>query len=236
MTDLPTTFVTITSAGRTKRVEDYSGAPRGLAELDRQIDDAARTGAGFDWTDRRCGRWSVMAGRRRARSAPSCYARRSSTTASMVTGLLEIGADPNGAYYSTNTPPLMMVRSAAAVRALIEPGAVSAARNDNGGTPLGWALYLAPDVTAVLLQAGGQAACRGNAGVVKLLLDAGASPSRHVGATSALDCARQGKDNARLRRPPVLDSKPPFVADFNGMIALLERALARRKQGNGRLV
>jgi hypothetical protein len=43
MSDLPTTFVTITREGRTKRIEDYFGAPDGLKELERQIDDAART-------------------------------------------------------------------------------------------------------------------------------------------------------------------------------------------------
>jgi Domain of unknown function (DUF6438) len=43
VTDLPTTFVTITRAGRTKRVEDYYGAPEGLRELEQQIDESART-------------------------------------------------------------------------------------------------------------------------------------------------------------------------------------------------
>ena len=43
VTDLPTTFVTITSEGRTKRVEDYFGAPESLQELEQQIDDAAVT-------------------------------------------------------------------------------------------------------------------------------------------------------------------------------------------------
>jgi hypothetical protein len=43
VTDLPTTFVTITSEGRTKRVEDYFGAPESLQEFEQQIDDAAGT-------------------------------------------------------------------------------------------------------------------------------------------------------------------------------------------------
>ena len=41
--DLPTTVVTITRAGQSKRVEDYIGAPQGLKELEREIDDLART-------------------------------------------------------------------------------------------------------------------------------------------------------------------------------------------------
>jgi hypothetical protein len=43
VTDLPTALVTITRAGRTKRVEDYYGAPEGLKELEQQIDQTART-------------------------------------------------------------------------------------------------------------------------------------------------------------------------------------------------
>ena len=43
ITDLPTTFVTVTRDGRTKRIEDYFGAPKSLSDLERQIDDAAQT-------------------------------------------------------------------------------------------------------------------------------------------------------------------------------------------------
>ncbi len=43
VTDLPTTFVTITRGGRTKRIMDYYGAPGGLHQLEAQIDEAAGT-------------------------------------------------------------------------------------------------------------------------------------------------------------------------------------------------
>ena len=43
ISDLPTTYVTITANGRTKRVEDYFRAPAGLKDLERAIDEAART-------------------------------------------------------------------------------------------------------------------------------------------------------------------------------------------------
>jgi hypothetical protein len=43
ITDLPTTFVTITANRQTKRIEDYFGAPRELKQLEIQIDEAART-------------------------------------------------------------------------------------------------------------------------------------------------------------------------------------------------
>ena len=43
VTDQPTTFVTVTMDGRSKRVEDYFGAPELLHQLERAIDEAART-------------------------------------------------------------------------------------------------------------------------------------------------------------------------------------------------
>ena len=101
-----------------------------------------------------------------------------------------------------------------------------------------------PDVTELLLKAGVQvdqltdsdgrtalwrAACGGDVGVVKLLLDAGVNPTLGPGGMSAVDCAREGRENTRLRRPSVLDGKPPFNEDFDGVIALLEQALAKRK-------
>jgi hypothetical protein len=42
ITDLPTTFVTVTRGGRTKRIEDYFGAPESLKKLERAIDETAR--------------------------------------------------------------------------------------------------------------------------------------------------------------------------------------------------
>jgi hypothetical protein len=41
--DLPTKIVTITVNGRTKRVEDYVGAPDAIDEFEREIDEAAGT-------------------------------------------------------------------------------------------------------------------------------------------------------------------------------------------------
>ena len=43
VTDQPTTIVTITVNGRTKRVENYLGAPDALVEFERAIDEAAGT-------------------------------------------------------------------------------------------------------------------------------------------------------------------------------------------------
>ena len=245
MTDLPTAYVTITRGGRSKRVEDYLGAPQALKQLEQLIDDTARTNRWIrldPQTLRQLVRdgWSPSSEER----AELLRKALQHDEVDVVKALLETGADPNAAYYGTNTPPLMMVRSAAATRALLEGGASPFAKNDNDGTPLGWAVHIGPDVAELLLKAGvpvdqptdsdgrtalWQAACQGDVGIVKLLLNVGANPTLGPGETSAVDCARQGRENARLRRPPVLDSRPPFNEDFDGVIALLEQALAKRK-------
>ena len=43
VSDLPTTFVSIRSGGRSKRIDDYFGAPKALRDLEREIDLAAGT-------------------------------------------------------------------------------------------------------------------------------------------------------------------------------------------------
>ena len=238
---LPTAYVTMTRDGRSKRVEDYLGAPQGLKQLEQLIDDTART--------KRWIRLDVQTLQQLVREgwSPSSEERAEllrkalqHDEVDLVKALLEIGADPNAAYGQTKTPPLMMVLSSAAARALLEAGATPFVTDDNGGTPLGWAVHLEPDVTELLLKAGAQAdqptdwhgrtalwdaACWGKVGVVKLLLNAGANPTLAPDGTSAVDCARQGRKNTRLRATPVLDSDE----DFDGVIALLEQALARRK-------
>jgi hypothetical protein len=50
VTDLPTTFVSITRAGVTKRVEDYYGAPHSLHDLELLIEDVAQTAR---WVERK---------------------------------------------------------------------------------------------------------------------------------------------------------------------------------------
>ena len=79
------------------------------------------------------------------------------------------------------------------------------------------------------------AACRGNLGVVRLLLSAGADPGISPHGISALECARRAREDARTRRPSILDGKRPYVQDFDGVIATLEQALAKRKNRSGRL-
>jgi len=244
VTDNPTTFVTVVLNGRTKRIEDYVGAPKEVKQFEQQIDDAART--------KRWIRLDQLALTQMVKEgwSPSVEERAEllrnallHDDVDVVKGLIEIGADPNGVYYNTNTTPLMMVRSAAAARALLEAGALPSARNENGLTAMWWATHFAPDVTEALLKAGAQpdqpsdssggtplfhAACSGNAGVVKLLLDAGADPAVRPQDVSALECAQRGRESARTRPPLASEFKQPFEPDFDGVIALLEKAHARR--------
>jgi len=243
VTDQPTTFVSITGNGRSKRVEDYVGAPESLKRLEEQIDEAART---VRWVRidaqtlqelvRRG--WSPTA---KERSDLLRIAIRHDDVA-VIKGLIGLGADPNGKYFETNTTPLMMVRSAAAARVLLEAGASPSARNDNGYTPLAWATHLASDVTDLLLKAGARvdgrdndgrtalwdAACYGNFLVVHLLIRAGADPT--VGDMAPLKCSQKAREDARVLKPSVLDDKPPFTRNFDFTIAELQQAIANPNQ------
>jgi hypothetical protein len=239
LTDLPTAFVTVTRGGRSKRVRDYLGAPEALKELEHLIDDTAGTKR---WIrlDAQTLQQLVRDGWLPSRRTRTELLRKAlqGDEVDMVKALLEIGADPNAAS-SRGKTPLRTVRSAAAARALLEAGAIPFAKDANDGTPLGWAVYFGPDVVEVLLKAGVpadeptdsdgrtallHAACVGDVGIVKVLLEAGANPTLRPDGTSALDCAREARED-RLRRSSGLDS----YEDFDGVIALLEQALAKRK-------
>jgi hypothetical protein len=246
VSDLPTAFVTMTREGRTKRVEDYYGAPEALKQLEGQIDEAARTKR-WILLDASTLEQLVRDGWSPTPEERSELFRRAieEDELAVVKGLIGLGADPNGGYFGTNTPPLMLVRSAGAARLLIDAGANPNAMNDNGGTPLGWSVYLAPDVGQLLLKAGAhvdgasdrdgrtplwRAACAGNTDLVGVLLAAGADPTVSVSGKSALACTREAREAAARRKPSLLDEKPPYVVDFDRTIAQLEQALARRSR------
>ena len=162
----------------------------------------------------------------------------------MIEALLHMGQDPNKPSGEADVLPLTTVRSAAAARALLAAGASPVARDTRGETALGRAAWLAPDVTETLLKAGAPAdlqisldggtaliaaAGRGNVGAVRLLLAAGANPFHRVRDTSALEAARKGKEvEQSLARFPSIGA-PPFVKDFDAVIALLEAATAKKR-------
>jgi hypothetical protein len=247
VTDLPTAFVTIARDGRWKRIEDYVGAPESLHELEQAIDDAART---VRWIriDEATLRQRVSEG-----WSPSAGARGTMLREALehdelpvVARLLQMGIDPNAPLPGTTLGPLMFVQSAAAARALIDAGASPSGAGDGQPAPLLVAARLAPEVARTLLDAGARAdqpfdsagrtalwhaAGAGNAGVVKVLLEAGGNPAVRPDDITPLECAREGKAMAvrRLRLPRFGEEKPAFVEDFDKTIALLEQALAARR-------
>jgi hypothetical protein len=245
ITDGPTTFVWVTSGGRSKSVEDYIGAPEGLRQLEKQIDDTART---KHWItlDEPTLREMVRAGWTPSAQEGAELLRKAlqEDNVSVIKALLENGVDPNGTNYGTNMTPLLIVQSAAAAGALLEAGANPSVRTQRGVTPLIHAPQFAPELTEVLLKTGIpadqqdvdgrtallQASCLGNARVVKILLARGADPTRHTDRASPLGCARDGKDYERLYPQRLIEIDSPFIKDFDAVIALLEQALAIRQR------
>ncbi|HET9191240.1 MAG TPA: ankyrin repeat domain-containing protein [Vicinamibacterales bacterium] len=243
VTDLPTTFVTVTMAGRTKRVEDYVGAPPDLRELEREVDAVANTRR---WlridgpTLRRLAGNGQLSPRQREKFLLEALLY---DDVDVLTALLDLGVEANAPYGEGNFLPIVMVQSAAAARALIAAGASVVARDERGESALGRAASRPPELTEVLLKAGAPAdlqvdldgstaliwaASLGNIGVVRLLLAAGANPFHRARDSSALEAARKGRESERQRRFPRLEPGR-FVQDFDGVIAALEEALARKR-------
>ena len=244
--DLPTTIVTIIAEGTSKRVEDYFGTPPGLKELERRIDEAARTRRWISLDEETLEQmlqsgWSPTLVER----AELLRRALNNDDAEVVRRLMALGEDPNITYFESHTTALMLARSAAVTRVLLDAGANPNVINDNGGTPLGHATYLASDVAEALLQAGAfvdapflndqtaliHAACVGNAGVVAVLLDAGANPAvrSFPSGASAIDCAREARGVARSLKHTLIE-QPPYAQDFDRVIPLLQRALERQKR------
>lgn len=245
VTDRPTTIVTVTRGGRSKQVIDYLGAPEGLKALERQIDDIART--------RRWIRFDAPILKQMIKDgwSPSPEERTKVFDAALshddvdvVAVLISTGIDPNQRQFGDRTP-LMMIRSAAAARLLLDAGASPNAKDEDGLTPLGWAAQLAPEVTELLLKGGSRvnestskdgetplwfAACEGNVGVVQMLLDHGADPNLGPPNRSLLQCVREHQELARLYPPKLLEFGLQFDQDFDRVRALIEQALANGKR------
>jgi hypothetical protein len=250
-TGLQKTIVTVTHDGRTKRIEATLGAPDGLRELQEQIDRAART--------QRWVRIDVATLQEMMETghlpSPDELGRllRSALYADevdVIEALLVSGADVNRLPGDDHqgigpTRPLLIVRSAAAARALITAGADVWAPDDYGQTPMMKAADVDREVAGVLLKAGAavdmidregntalvRAARSGNTGVVRLLLSAGANPAYRAPWGTALDLARQAQESERRWNslPPEFETRP-FGRDFDGVIAALEQALAARRR------
>ena len=242
VTDLPTTVVTITANGRTKRVEDYIGAPDILAPFEREIDEAARTQ-----------RWIFLDEdtlEALLRSGWSASGDEGATLLRQAIGrddvavarrLIEMGGDLDGP--GTNRlPPLLQARSGSMVELLVKAGADPNQRPVDAvaaWTPLMSTSYKDAAVAEALLKAGARvddsdggrtalwyAACAGNWRVVTVLLRAGAN-ARGAADMSAVECTRGARQDELNRRRTVLDRGRPTVEDFDQVIALLESAEKR---------
>ena len=245
VTDLPTKLVTVTARGRTKRVANYLGGPEGLGAFEREIDEAAGTK-----------RWIFVDEASLDSLLRSGWTPTSDEGAQLLRGaierddlpiaraLIEAGAALGGP--PAQVPPLLMARSAAMVRLLVQVGADP---NDRpigavaARTPLMSTAHKDAAVAEALLNAGAvvdatddgrtalfYAACAGNWRVVNVLLSAGADPlgSKDV---SAAECTRQARQaEASYSRRTALDRGRPTVEDFDRVLALLGDAEKRMKR------
>jgi hypothetical protein len=204
VTDLPKAFLSISAGGRTKRVEDYLGTPPALVALERRVDVVTRS---LRWTNidelmiaelQRQG-WMPT----REELAKLLNRALMFDEVPVVEALLDSGADANEAP-ANESEPLLVARSAGATRALLAAGA-----SPFLPSLVYHASYGDPGRVALLIKAGAPmdvsnegtgltplmiAANAGNAGVVEVLLGAGANPAAFARGKSALDLARQSRE------------------------------------------
>jgi hypothetical protein len=245
VTDLPTKIVTITVNGRTKRVEDYVGAPAALGEFERAIDEAAGTKRWIFLDEDaleelvRSG-WSAS-GDDGAKFLQQAIER---DDVAIARRLIELGCDLDGPS-ENRLPPLVSARSSSMVELLVRVGANANERPVDrvaARTPLMATAYKDAAVAAALLKAGARvedvddgrtalwyAACAGNWRVVTVLLGAGANPRGSTGL-SAADCTRQARQTKVNQRPSVWPFGGPTVEDFEKVLALLETAEMRKRR------
>jgi hypothetical protein len=239
VTDLPTTFVSVTGNGRTKQVEDYVAAPDSLAAFEREIDAATGTKR-WIFLDlhelEELTRSGWLASSVEGTSLLQQAIRRDDVL--IAERLIVLGADLHG---PPDHPfaPLLFVRSRSMVDVLVRFGAnpnerlvgAVAAR-----TPLMTTSYKDAEVAEALLKTGAHledmdedrtalwwAACAGNWRVVTVLLRAGANPRGSTGM-SAAECTRRARQDGLNVRRTILDRGRPTVEDFDRVLALLESA------------
>jgi hypothetical protein len=245
ITDQRTTFVTVTRRGQTKRIEDYFGAPSTLHQLEREIDEVTRTKQ-WIFFDALSLRQLAAKGWRPRREEAAEFLQRAvaEDDVSLIKGFLDLGVSAK----SVESNPLYVVRSGAAARLLLEAGANPNGSEASESTPLRQAGSKPPEVAQELLNAGAvpdvatgrdrrtalwQASCEGNAEVVRLLLGAGADPTVRAGLPrkTAVECARVQQEmyeHVRLTTPFLGSLASGFERDFDGVVTLLEQAIAER--------
>jgi hypothetical protein len=241
VTDLATTFVTITVNGRTKRVEDYVGVPDGLTKFEREIDEAARTRR-WIFIDEGTLAALIRSGWSASEEGATLLAQAiGRDDIAIARTLIEPGADLGGSR-ENRLPPLLWARSGSMVDLLVKAGADPNERpigKVGAHTPLMSTAHKDASVAQALLKAGARvedldggrsalwyAACAGNWRVVTVLLRAGAN-ARGAADMPAVECTRHARQAAMNQRRTVLDRGRPTVEDFDQVIALLENAEKR---------
>lgn len=133
--DLPTTYVTLTAGGRTKKIKDYFGAPRGLKEIEARID--ALSGArGYIAAD-----------------------------AAAIRGMLAKGWRPTGEDAARWLRKALFGGDAETVRALLAAGMNARAADANGVTLVMEAVESGdPETVRAVLAAGGDPTARDRSG------------------------------------------------------------------------
>ena len=123
VTDLPTKIVTVTVNGRTKRVEDYLGAPDALGQFEREIDDAAGTKR-WVFLDEGALEELVRSGWSASSEEGAAFLRQAidRDDVAIARRLIELGSDVNGSPEDP-TQRLYSARSRSMVELLVKAGA-----------------------------------------------------------------------------------------------------------------
>ena len=244
VTDLPTTYTSLSLDGRTKKVEDYVGAPKELLQLEDEIDRLAKTSRFIridaDTIREKAKRgWNV----REPEATSLLFDVVRSDDADAVRAFLQAGADANAKLGEQTL--LHVATSGEMVRVLIAAGADVNIKSKTYGTPLLLAAR-EDDIDAVtaLISAGAhvnepnpegetplmKAAYEGNTENCRLLLSSGANiHTRDKSGRNALDHARAGRLEKEKRKDDPF-SVPPDPAAYRATEQLLIAAGAKDEQ------
>lgn len=243
VTDLPTAITSLSLAGKQKKIADYVGAPNQLRELERKIDGVVNSkrwiNIDSETVHEKCRQgWDVN-----GKEARSLLVNAASVgDADVVRAFIEEGANVRGRVNSISL--LQVARGKEVFQALISAGAnVNGESVNNLYPPLLRAAELGEtDSLAVFIQAGAKvniesadgttalmmAARSGVPGSVKLLLSAGADPTkRNKYGETAVDYARHGEESDALEEThpgPFSKPVPEFRVRFQEIRKLLAAA------------
>ena len=214
VTDLPTTYTSLTLNGRRKAVRDYVGAPKELLELERKIDTIAGSkrwvvidASSVHEEASRGWKISGSEAQKLFADAVACG------DADVVRAFIGEGADVNARF--GKVAPLQRARGVEVVKILIAAGAdVNATSKGYDGPPLSFAAQTGDaDSMKALIDAGAKvngrsrdgetalmkAAKAGNPAIVEILLRAGAdAKAKTTSGEDALKYADYGLDRQRI--------------------------------------